>query len=260
MAILRLNEHDAPPADWRGGALTIGNFDGVHRGHAALVAELRRLADAVGGPAVALSFDPHPLQLLRPERFQPVLTTPRDRAELLQSVGADHVVLLQTTPELLRLSAAEFFERMVVRGLGSRAMAEGENFGFGRDREGDVRTLAELCGQASITFRVVPPLTVDGVPISSSRVRNALVKGAMREATGLLGRSYRLRGTVGTGQRRGQTIGFPTANLVAALKHWCPVTESMRCACITRVEPGRELRISVRTRPSANTPGRSRFI
>lgn len=213
MTIATLPWRDAPPATFRGGALTIGNFDGVHLGHAALLAELRRQAQAVGGPAVALTFDPHPLQLLKPERFQPVLTTPTDRAELMQAAGADHVVLLQTTPDLLQLSAAEFFERVVVRGLGARALAEGENFGFGRNREADVQGLAGLCRQADIAFRVVPPLTREGVTVSSSRVRNALVAGTVAEAATLLGRPYRLRGTVGTGAQRGRKIGFPTANI-----------------------------------------------
>src|SRR5438093_5658851 len=97
----------------RGGAVAFGNFDGVHRGHAALLAELRREAQAVGGAAVAITFDPHPLQLLQPERFLPVLTTPADRAELLQASGAEHVLLLQTTRELLRLSPAEFFDQVI---------------------------------------------------------------------------------------------------------------------------------------------------
>src|SRR5262249_26993276 len=100
MTIATLHWQDVPPAECRGGDLTIGNFDGVHLGHAALLAALRQLAGAVGGPAVALSFDPHPLKLLHPERFQPVLTTPADRAELMHAAGADHVLLLQTTPEL----------------------------------------------------------------------------------------------------------------------------------------------------------------
>jgi riboflavin kinase/FMN adenylyltransferase len=202
-----------PPAPCRGGAATVGNFDGVHRGHAALVAEVRRLAQAAGGAAVAVTFDPHPLQLLRPEHFRPVLTTPDDRAELLQACGADHVLILQTTPELLRLSAEEFFTRILQHGLAARALVEGGDFRFGRNREGSVETLEALCRGAGLTFAVVPQVAFDGVPVSSSRVRDALVAGAVRAAAGLLGRPYRLRGTVGTGQRRGQTLGFPTANL-----------------------------------------------
>src|SRR5437016_5131979 len=113
MAVYPFDWMAPPPDDCRGGAAAIGNFDGVHRGHAALVAELRKQARAAGGPAVAVTFDPHPLQLLQPERFQPLLTTPAARADLLQACGADHVLILHTTPELLQLSAGEFFRQVV---------------------------------------------------------------------------------------------------------------------------------------------------
>src|SRR5438132_5290260 len=113
MSSFTVDFRETPPDDYRGGAIAIGNFDGVHRGHAALLAELRRQAHAVRGPAVAVTFDPPPLRLLHPERFQPVLTTVADRAELLQRRGADHVLILRTTPALLHLSAKEFFEEVV---------------------------------------------------------------------------------------------------------------------------------------------------
>jgi riboflavin kinase/FMN adenylyltransferase len=213
MASHTLSWNDAPAEACRGGALTIGNFDGVHRGHAALVAELRRQAGAVGGPAVALTFDPHPLQLLRPEQFRPVLTTVADRAALLQACGADEVIILRTTLELLQLSAREFFEQVIRQRLQARALVEGINFGFGRMREGNIETLAALSREAGISLTVVPPLEELGKPVSSSRVRNALERGAVDQAASLLGRAYRLHGTVGTGQRRGQQLGFPTANL-----------------------------------------------
>jgi len=204
---------EPPPSLCRGGAVSIGNFDGVHRGHVALVEDLRRHARAVAGPAVALTFDPHPLQLLRPEQFQPPLTVLADRVDCLHGVGVDHVLVLRTTHDLLRLRAAEFFERIVREGLAGRAVVEGSNFGFGRDREGDVAMLRALCERHGIASIVVPPLLIDGIPVSSSRVRNCVTGGKAWEAAVLLGRPYRLRGLVGTGQRRGQTLGFPTANL-----------------------------------------------
>jgi riboflavin kinase/FMN adenylyltransferase len=160
-----------------------------------------------------LTFDPHPLQLLRPEQFQPVLTTVADRAELLRACGADRVVILRTTPALLHLSAAEFFHQVLQERLAVRALVEGVNFGFGRNREGTIDTLATLCRKTGISLTIVPPVLRDGQPISSSRVRKALERGAVREAAELLNRPYRLRGTVGTGRQRGRTIGFPTANL-----------------------------------------------
>jgi riboflavin kinase / FMN adenylyltransferase len=193
--------------------VTVGNFDGVHRGHAALVADLRRQAAGVHGPAVVVTFDPHPLKLLRPQQFMPVLTTPRDRAQLLLDSGADHVVILHTTPQLLQVPAPGFFEHFLAGGLRARAVVEGANFAFGHNREGTVETLRELCRQRGIGLTVVPEFRLGGVPVSSSRVRAALTGGAVREAAELLGRPYSVRGIVGTGQRRGATIGFPTANL-----------------------------------------------
>jgi riboflavin kinase/FMN adenylyltransferase len=213
MSIQALDWHEPPPPACRQGAVAVGNFDGVHRGHAALLAVLRRQAEAVGGPAVVLTFDPHPLKLLRPERFLPVLTAAEARAELLQGAGADHVLILQTTPDLLQLTAAEFFQKVLREGLACRAVAEGTDFRFGHNREGTIDTLAGLCRAADVRLAVVPPLLRGGTPVSSSRVRNALLRGAVREAEDLLGRPYRLRGRVGRGQQRGQSLGFPTANL-----------------------------------------------
>jgi riboflavin kinase/FMN adenylyltransferase len=213
MAVYTLDWNAMPPGDCRRGAVSIGNFDGVHRGHAALLAEVRRQADALGGPAVALTFDPHPIELLRPELAPPRLTTTEDRSQLLRKLGADYVLVLRATHELLALRAKDFFAEMVQKRLQAQALVEGSNFGFGRGREGDVGTLAELCEPAGIGLTVVPPVLLNGNEVSSSRVRAALTTGDVREAASLLGRPYRLNGPVGTGQRRGQKLGFPTANL-----------------------------------------------
>jgi riboflavin kinase/FMN adenylyltransferase len=213
MAIQQLPWNEMPADLYRGGAVAIGNFDGVHRGHAALVEALRAQAHAVGGPALALTFDPHPLQLLRPEQFQPVLTTVTDRAALLQAAGADHVLILDTTLELLRLNPEAFFHQVVRDQLNARVLAEGTDFRFGRNRAGNVETLAALCREAGLGLAVVPPVYWDGQVVSSSRVRAALLRGDPRAAERLLGRPYRLCGVVAAGQRRGQKLGFPTANL-----------------------------------------------
>ncbi len=213
MAINTIAWEEIPPAACRGGAVAIGNFDGVHRGHVALLAELRQQAKLCRGPAVALTFDPHPLQLLRPEQFQPTLTTTHGRAQLLLANGAESVLILKTEPALLQLTAEAFFEQVVRQHLAARVLVEGVNFGFGRNREGTVETLAQLCRAAGVVLVVVPPWQLDGAPVSSSRVRQALLGGIVRDAANLLGRPYSLRGLVGRGQRRGQALGFPTANL-----------------------------------------------
>lgn len=213
MAVYTIDWDATPPEVCRRGAVAIGNFDGVHRGHAALIAEVRRQADRIDGPGLVLTFDPHPLELLRPGQTPPQLTTAEDRSNLLHELGADHVLVLRATHELLTLRAAEFFGQVIQNRLDAKAMVEGTNFGFGRGREGDVATLARLCEAAAIRLTVVPPVILGSGEVSSSRVRSALTTGNVREAAALLGRPYRLHGLVGHGQRRGQALGFPTANL-----------------------------------------------
>jgi riboflavin kinase/FMN adenylyltransferase len=213
MAIHTLSWEATPPDSCRHGAVTIGNFDGVHRGHAALLAETNRLAHRLGGPAVAVTFDPHPIFLLRPANAPPLLTTLADRAALLEQAGIDHVVILRTTPDMLRLSAREFFDRVIRSSLATRALAEGTNFAFGRGREGDIALLTRMAEEVGIECVTVPPLVVDGRVVSSSAIRSSLGEGRPREAATLLGRAYRMTGTVIAGQRRGAGLGFPTANL-----------------------------------------------
>lgn len=214
MASCLLEWGQEPSADYRNGAVAIGNFDGVHRGHASLLNELREQARRIGGPPIVVTFDPHPLQLLQPAKFQPVLTTMKKRVELLEQLGFERVLILHTTPNLLQVPAVDFFQTLVGKQLAARAMVEGTNFGFGHNREGTILLLRSLCQNAGIHLSVVPPYsTADGVPVSSSRVRQALERGAVREAAELLGHSYQIQGRVVLGKQRGQGLGFPTANL-----------------------------------------------
>jgi riboflavin kinase / FMN adenylyltransferase len=213
MATHSLHWNDSVPVDSCNGAVTIGNFDGVHRGHQALLAELKQQARHVGGPAVAMTFDPPPSQLLRPSTVGAPLTTLADRAVLMQHHGADHVVILQTTHTLLQHSAAEFFDQMLLNGLKARAVVPGFNFAFGHNREGTVERLMQLCQQAGLACVPVPPLQLGGRPVSSSRIREELLQGHVAAAAQLLGRPHRVTGIVAVGQRRGKSLGFPTANL-----------------------------------------------
>jgi len=141
------------------------------------------------------------------------LTTLEDRCQLLLELGVHHVLVLRTTHEMLALRAGEFFVEVIQKRLQAQALVEGTNFGFGRGREGDVAMLSRLCQSTGIGLTVVPPVILDGLEVSSSRVRSALTAGNVREATALLGRPYRLHGLVSRGQQRGQRLGFPTANL-----------------------------------------------
>jgi riboflavin kinase / FMN adenylyltransferase len=204
---------DAPmPPACVGGVLTIGNFDGVHLGHQALLDGAAAQARALACPAIAVTFDPHPSQLLRPDRAGPYLSSVQDRIALLQQ-HVEHVLILQTSPALLELSAREFFERIIVNELKARALVEGFNFGFGKGRQGTTEVLREFCAAQNVPFALVPPREVLGQPVSSSRVRAELLTGNVDIVALLLGRPYRITGVVGTGQKRGATLGFPTANL-----------------------------------------------
>jgi riboflavin kinase / FMN adenylyltransferase len=205
---------DAPMPDaCRGGVLTIGNFDGVHTGHQALLAEAARQGLAGNPPSVAVTFDPHPALLLRPDRAGPFLTTIADRVALLQQYGIDHVLVLQTSAALLQLTAAEFFEQIIVAQLKAHGLIEGFSFGFGRGREGTTDVLHELCKKYGVGLTLMPPQTLLGQAVSSSRVRAELLAGNVEVVRELLGRPYRITGVVGTGQKRGAALGYPTANL-----------------------------------------------
>jgi riboflavin kinase/FMN adenylyltransferase len=201
------------PASLRGGAVAIGNFDGVHQGHARIIERLVARARALAGPAIVFTFDPHPACLLRPAEVPPPLTTTDRKAQLLDRLGVDVVLAYPTDLALLRLSAAEFFQQIVLDELAARALVEGPNFFFGRHREGNVARLAELCQGHGLDLELVDPLLVDGSYVSSSRVRQLLLAGQVQLATSLLTAPHRVCGLVVPGAGRGANLGFPTANL-----------------------------------------------
>jgi riboflavin kinase/FMN adenylyltransferase len=197
----------------RGAMVTVGNFDGVHRGHERLIGRLRAKADLAGVPAMAITFDPHPVALLRPEAAPvPLVWLDREIA-LLRAAGASLVGVFRTGPWLLKLPARDFFDQIICRQLAPRGIVEGPNFAFGHDRGGNVASLARWCQEAAIDFEVVDGAAVDGRLISSSLIRGCLSEGRVEEAAQYLGRPHRIRGTVATGAKRGATLGFPTINL-----------------------------------------------
>lgn len=203
------------PESLRGGAMTIGNFDGVHRGHSAIIAKLNQFASELGSATIVFTFDPHPVRLLRPEQTPPPLTWTRRKADLLAELGVDAVVAYPTNPELLELTPREFFEQVICDTLGAKAMVEGPNFFFGKNRAGNVDTLAELCQEKNMQLEIVTPLKEAGSYISSSRIRKLIAEGDVRTARTFLTQPYRIRGMVTHGAARGASIGFPTANLDA---------------------------------------------
>lgn len=197
----------------RGGAVAIGNFDGIHLGHARLIERLRTMASQVGGPAVVFTFDPSPTRILRPGAAPEPLIWLDRKIEILAELGADAVLVYPTDRRFLETDARDFFESVVRGRLAARAMVEGPNFFFGRNRSGNVDVLRQFCDEADMPFEVVPPVEIDGQIVSSSRVRLLVMAGRLDDARAMLGRPYRIRGVVVRGASRGAKIGFPTANV-----------------------------------------------
>jgi riboflavin kinase / FMN adenylyltransferase len=210
-----LRQVDNFPARLRAGAVAIGNFDGVHLGHARIVDRLLEKAREVDGAAVVFTFDPHPVRILRPAEAPPPLTWTDRKAELLAELGVDTVIAYPTDEQLLSLAPKAFFERIVREALDAKALVEGPNFYFGRARSGTIEVLRNLASGAGITLDVVEPLMVDGEYVSSSRIRRLIAGGDVAGARGLLTRPYRIRGLVVHGAGRGAKLGFGTANLDA---------------------------------------------
>ncbi len=203
-------------------AVTLGNFDGVHRGHQAILSRVAEVAHASGGEAVALTFHPHPVAVLRPEHAPPLITSLRDRIRLLASTDLDVLVLQHFTPAFAALSAEAFVERFIVERLGATRVIVGHSVSFGQGRRGDAGVLTALGARHGFGVEVVGPIAVDGHDVSSSAVRRAIAAGDVALAATLLGRPHRLSGRVVSGRRRGATIGFPTANVNVRAGMWPP--------------------------------------
>ena len=202
------------PSDFQGGVVAVGNFDGVHRGHASLIQRLVSLSRHIGSCSLVITFDPHPSTLLRPDLpvLEPLTTLAR-RAELLGELGVDGLLALPTSPQLLELSPIEFYQRVLVGELKIRGMVEGPNFRFGKDREGDVQLLQQICSRDQIQFQIADSIDDPQGMISSSRIRQLLVAGDVAQAATMLTRPFRVSGIVTRGAGRGTGLGFPTANL-----------------------------------------------
>lgn len=205
------------PTRWRldggGSAVTIGVYDGVHRGHQAVLRDLESRADEVGADRrVVLTFEPHPLSVVAPDRAPKLLTTIERRIEILESLGVDVVGVLPFR-QIRQMHPGEFIERVLVAALHARLVVVGTNFRFGLDREGDVATLRRAGARFGFDLDAVELLRGDGTSLSSSAIRAMLARGEVRHAAEALGRLFELPGTVVTGDGRGRQIGFPTANL-----------------------------------------------
>jgi riboflavin kinase / FMN adenylyltransferase len=196
-----------------GTVVTIGNFDGVHRGHLALVGRAVELARASGGRSVAVTFDPHPAAVLRPGTAPPLLQSLEERIGSLREHGIDEVVLVTFSAELAAQEPDRFVRELLVEQLGASVVVVGENFRFGSGATGDVEVLGELGAAYGFVVDVVPLVTADAATLSSSALRALLAAGDLEAVTSGLGRPFRLAGEVVSGEGRGRTIGVPTANV-----------------------------------------------
>lgn len=193
--------------------LTIGNFDGVHRGHQRILEKALREARLCRGTAVAMTFDPHPERVLAPEAASPLLTTLAQKLALLEAGGIELALVVPFTRQLSQLAPRQFIEEIVCRRLGTQVLCVGSNFRFGHRQAGDVRLLCELSGLLGFRLRVVPPVLVRGQTASSSLIRSLVEEGRVAEASRLLGRPFALTGQIQPGAGRGRPLGFPTLNL-----------------------------------------------
>ncbi|MDH2425196.1 bifunctional riboflavin kinase/FAD synthetase [Sphaerisporangium sp. TRM90804] len=203
---------DDVPADWGRSVITIGVFDGVHRGHQRMVGSAVAMARRLGVASVVVTFDPHPEEVVRPGTHPSRLTTPRHRAELLGALGVDAVCVLPFTLEFSRMTPDEFVQAVLVDRLHAAGVVVGENFRFGHKAAGNLDTLRELGEKYDFVAEGVPVVS-DGEAISSSSIRESLAAGDVAAAAEVLGRPHRVEGVVVRGFQRGKALGFPTANV-----------------------------------------------
>lgn len=204
---------DSFPPSLRGGAVSIGKFDGIHLGHALILQRLTGHAARLGVPAVVLTFEPAPIAVLRPDLDARPICTPERKIELIGRAHVDATVVFRTDLALLRQSAETFFFETLQRGLEARIVVEGRNFSFGRDRIGNVESIRHYGRWAGIEIDIVEPIRLGDEIISSSGIRRLLREGKIEQVNELMPQPYRITGTVVDGKARGRRLGFPTANL-----------------------------------------------
>lgn len=193
--------------------VTIGNFDGVHRGHAEIFAHLKRKSAELGLPSVVVTFEPHPLKILAPGTAPSLITTFVQKAALIEVTGIDYLVAVPFSKEFSQLPARDFVRTVLCNPLGMRHIIIGHDYAFGRGREGNFKTLQVLGALHGFTLEDLPPIGADGSVFSSSLVRSVIAEGDMDAASRILGRYYQISGIVVHGREIGSRIGFPTANI-----------------------------------------------
>ena len=204
---------DPSPARWTQTALALGNFDGVHRGHAKIIERVRRCANERGATAAVLTFDPHPPRVVRPDKAPPLLMTQAQRLDALSAAGMDGVAIVRFTREVSRWDPDRFVRTVLVEWLHVKDVWVGANFLFGRDRSGNFSLLRSLGVRYGFRTEKIDPVRYKDFVVSSTRLRRLVAEGRVDEAGALLGHHYGIDGTVVRGSGRGKVQGFPTANL-----------------------------------------------
>ena len=211
--MLRWRGVDDTPGGWGRSVVTIGVFDGVHRGHQAIIGQVVRRAADLGVQSVVVTFDPHPAEVVRPGSHPPVLTSSRRKAELIEALGVDGLCVLPFTPEFSRLAPAEFVHDVLVEHLHAAEVVVGENFRFGHKAAGDVAALASFGTRFGFAVSGAELVASSGTTFSSTYIRACVAAGDVGAAATALGRDHRVEGVVVRGDRRGRLLGYPTANV-----------------------------------------------
>jgi riboflavin kinase/FMN adenylyltransferase len=215
--MIRISRLEDITAPFNNAVITIGNFDGVHIGHQALFHEVIEKADAVGGTSVAMTFEPHPLRVLQKNDRLPLITLVEQKTELIERSGLDVLICIPFTREFAAMSARAFIEDLLVGTIGMKAIVVGEDYTFGRNREGDIDLLRKFAAEFDYEVIVADWITAargHEHRISSTRIRDLIMEGRMKQAQKMLGRLYQIRGKVVTGRDRGgKLLGIPTANI-----------------------------------------------
>lgn len=193
--------------------LALGNFDGVHLGHQSMLKVAMERAADIGGLSVVFTFDPHPVKVLAPEKYLPLITPVEKKIQLMDELGLSAVVCAEFSIDFAKLSPKQFIKDLLVDKIGAKEIVVGFNYSFGRGREGGIDSLREMGEEYGFKLHVVEPFRVGGIVVSSSKVRGAIWSGNARLAAALLGRPYGMEGVVVPGRNRGKKLGFPTANI-----------------------------------------------
>ncbi|MET7766425.1 bifunctional riboflavin kinase/FAD synthetase [Streptomyces sp. NPDC005355] len=240
------------PEDWGRSVVTIGSYDGVHRGHQLIIGRTVARARELGVPAVVVTFDPHPSEVVRPGSHPPLLATHQRRAELMAELGVEAVLILPFTTEFSRLTAGDFVAKVLVDRLHARVVVEGPNFRFGHKAAGNVAVLRELGATYDYEVEVVDLYergeAGDGEPFSSTLVRRLVADGDVAGAMEVLGRPHRVEGVVVRGAQRGRELGFPTANL-ETLPHTAIPADGVYAGWLTAQGEVMPAAISIGTNP-----------